>query len=214
MNKHLLVGMLVVILVSFGANAQETKRSATGFGIEAGVGYNTMNLIVIRTNGSDSLVSLNHFWMQPMLRLHYDIMLKQMGLKNNLFLKVFIGYYTFGGKLKPDESGNTKVLSFGSIEGGAGLCFDINHFFQITPMVKGQYIFSGTERFIGSKPTTPRDVKDITKSFSSNLGLQFRVKLKHITIGAEGWLGLTNFRKSEGKSAKENNYRLLIGYEF
>jgi len=33
-------------------------------------------------------------------------------------------------------------------------------------------------------------------------------------VGAEAWFGLTNFYKEEGKTAHENNYRLMIGYEF
>jgi hypothetical protein len=214
MKKHFYISLFFLTFISYPLLAQEKKKAPAGLGIEAGVGFNTMNMTVKAANGNDSAIALNHLWLQPCLRLHYDVKLKQMGEKNTLFLKTFIGYYTFGGKLKPDVNGNSVVVSLGSIEAGVGLTFDINHFFQVTPMIKGQYIFSASKRFIQTASRTPVDMKNNFTGFSSNAGLQARFKYKHFTLGLEGWLGLSDFHRSMVLSAKENNYRLLIGYEF
>ena len=214
MKKLFYILLFFLTFISFNLIAQEKKKSPAGFGIEAGVGYNSMDIIVLSNTGVDSTVTMNHFWLQPSLRLHYDIRMTAIGLKNNLLLKTLLGYYTFGGKLNPDNYGNSIVIALGSIEAGAGLAFDFNHLFQITPMIKGQYIFSASERFIQVTSKTPIDIKKDFKNFSSNAGLQLRFKYKHFTFGAEGWFGLTSFHKAEIHSAKEKNYRLMIGYEF
>ena len=214
MKKYLLVSLFILTFFSNPLWAQDKKQSAKGFGIEAGVGYNSMNWLITSHAGNDSSVTLNHFWLQPCLRLHYDIFLRQIGLKSSLKLKPFIGYYTFGGKHKPDDVGNSKILSFGSIEAGIGLAFDINDYLQITPLVKAQYIFSATRRSIGIPTIPAQDLKADFNTLAANAGLQIRYKFRHFTLGAEGWLGLTNFYKPNGRLAKENNYRLLLGYEF
>ena len=185
--------------------AQETKQKSAGFGIEAGVGYNTMNVTIKKNNGTDSTKSLNQMWMQPCIRVHYDFILKHIGAKNSLKLKPFVGYFTYGGKLK---EGSIRIFSFSAIELGTGLSFDVNNAFQITPLLKGQYIMKVSER-----TNTPQDVTKYFTGFAANVGLQFRFKYKRFTIGGEAWLGLTNCFKTNGNTAKENNYRILIGYE-
>jgi hypothetical protein len=214
MKKYLLVSVFLLSFISNPLWAQDKKQSAKGFGIEAGVGYNSMNWVITARAGGDSAVTLNHFWLQPCLRLHYDIFLKQIGLKSSLKLKPFVGYYTFGGKLKPDDNGYTKIMAFGSIEAGLGLAIDIKDYLQISPMVKAQYIFSAMRRSIEFNSRPSQDLKADFNTLSANAGLQIRYKYRHFTLGAEAWLGLTNYYKPEGKSAKENNYRLLLGYEF
>lgn len=215
MKRKFFIVLLLANILSFSLIAQETKKSYSGFGIEAGVGYNTMQYTLFqRVGGGDSTASLNVFWLQPCIRLHYDIFVKQLGLNNSMKVKPFLGYYTFGGKAKSDNIGNNSILAFGTIEAGVGLAFDIKNLFQITPLIKGQYVFSASKRTTGVPAPPVQDLKSDFKSFSSNIGLQMRFKYKHFTLGAEGWLGLTNFNKKDGKTAKENNYRLLIGYEF
>jgi len=214
MKKQVLLALFFVCIYSFQIKAQETHRKAEGFGIEVGVGCNTMNIKLRSLSRTDSSVSLTHLWMQPCLRLHYDVVLTKIGNTGRLNLKPFIGYYTFGGKVKPDASGYTEILSFSSIEAGAGITYDIKNLFQITPLIKGQYIIAASERFIRDVSVPSADLKNTTQTFSANAGLQIRFKYHRFTAGAEAWLGLTDFNKSKGSTYKENNYRVLIGYEF
>ncbi len=215
MKKQLLLALFFVFILSFQIKAQETHRKVEGIGIEVGVGYNFMKLHLELTD-LDSTATLNNLWMQPSTRIHYDMMLKQIGKKNSLKLKTFLGYYTFGGKTLADAKGNRLILAFGSIEAGAGLTFDFLNRFQLTPLIKAQYIISGKQRHLlkdqSGVPT--EDIRTDVQNLSANAGLQFRFKYRHFTLGAEAWIGLNDFYKKDGYSAKENNYRVLIGYEF
>jgi len=203
----------LIFLFSFSSFSQEEKKTPTGLGLEAGMGYNMMTL-----SGTDStgnfVSNFNRFWMQPCLRVHYDIKLKEFGKKNSLKVKVFLGYYTFGGKIKLNDKGEFNILSFASIEGGAGLSIDINNMFQISPLFKAQYVMTATERYIRETSHPSTDVKDITNRFCYNAGMQLRFKYRHFTVGLEGWYGLADIHNKSDKIAKENNFRLLIGFEF
>ena len=206
MKNYLIPLLFILSLTTMNVKAQEKKQKSTGFGIEAGVGYNTMSVTIKQNNGNDSTKSLNQLWMQPCIRVHYDMVLIRFGSNKSLKLKPFIGYYTFGGKLK---EGTTRIFSFSAIELGTGLSFDVSNKFHITPLLKAQYITKVSER--------TKTVQDVTKyfnSFSANVGLQLRFKYKRFTVGGEAWVGLTNCFKTNGNTAKENNYRILIGYEF
>jgi hypothetical protein len=214
MKKYFCIILLLFSIISRPLSAQETKKKGSGFGIEAGVGYNTMNFTTDSIAGGDSAVSLHHFWLQPCVRVHYDIFLTHLGTNAVLKLKPFLGYYAFGGKQKPDDNGKYSVLSFATIEAGAGVTFDINDMFQITPVLKAAYIISATRRSVGQQAFPPHDIKTNYTAMTASAGLQLRFRIKHITIGAEGWYGLTNFNKAKGKYAKESNYCLLLGYEF
>ena len=206
MKNYLISLLFILILITMQVKAQETKQKSAGFGIEAGVGYNTMNVTIKKNNGTDSTKSLNQLWMQPCIRVHYDMVLMRFGSNKSLKLKPFVGYYTYGGKLKESS---TRIFSFSAIELGTGLSLDVNNRFQITPLLKGHYITKVSER-----TKTPQDVTKYFKSFGANVGLQLRFKYKRFTVGGEAWMGLTNCMKTSGNSGKENNYRLLIGYEF
>jgi len=159
MKKNLLLLFIFLNILSYPLLAQKKSKTPTGFGIEAGLGYNTTKLTVKKPSGEDTTFSFIHVWFQPSIRLHYDIKLYQMGVNSVLKLKTLLGYYSFGGKLKPDKSGKSEVLTFGSIEAGVGLAFDVYHMFEITPMIKTQYIFSATDHLIISTPTTAKDLK-------------------------------------------------------
>ena len=216
MKKYKVLMLLWLCWASLPLFAQEPKNKGAGFGIEAGFGYNYMKYTLTSVAGGDSTAILDAIWVQPCFRLHYDVWLKQLGEKNSLFLKPFLSYYTFGGMQPADANGSKISLSFSSIEAGVGLAFDFIKKFQLTPLVKAQYIISAKERHIlaNQRGVPTKDIKAGFKEFSTNAGLQFRFRYRHFTIGLEGWLGLTNFNKAEGKTAKENNYRLLLGYEF
>jgi len=214
MNKYFCIFLLLFSIISQPSFAQETKKKGNGFGIVAGAGYNTMNFTINAAKGGDSAVSLHHLWMQPCVRVHYDIYLTRLGTNAILKLKPFLGYYAFGGKQKPADTGNYVIYSFASIEAGGGVAFAIKDMFQITPLLKAGYIMSATRRSMGPHQFSPHDVKTEFTSMEASVGLQLRYYIKHITIGAEAWYGLTNFNKAKGKTARENNYRLLVGYEF
>ncbi|HOY30646.1 MAG TPA: outer membrane beta-barrel protein [Bacteroidales bacterium] len=215
MKKQLLLFLCAGFLCLSSLIAQETKKTPAGLGIDAGMGYNMMNLSGKTNSGNDTMVHYNRFWIQPCLRLHYDIRIRDFsGSRNSLKIKTFIGYYTFGGKSKKNDIGEYDIVSFSSIEAGAGLAFDLANMFQITPLVKAQYVITATERYIRETSIPASKINDITNLFSYNAGLQFRFRYKHFTVGIEGWYGLADIHKGTDKKAKENNFRLLIGYEF
>lgn len=194
--------------------SQEKKNRIEGFGIEAGLGYNTMKIETFTFLGKDTTLKYNRFWMQPCIRLHYDFKIWKMGEKNSMKLKTILGYYSFGGKLKPDTQGNSEIISFGSIELAAGLAFDIGGFLQFTPSLKAQYVFSATSRPIRVNGGIPqRNIMKYTNPLASSAGLQIRYKFRRFTVAAEGWYGLTDLIKDKTK-AGEINYRLMLGYEF
>jgi hypothetical protein len=215
MKKHFYITLFFISIISYPLIAQETKKSANGFGIEAGVGYNYLKLNYKVANSNDTSALFNNMWVQPCFRIHYDIKIKQLGVKNILKLKSFIGYYTFGGKHLPDVNSNRIILAFSSIEIGAGLSFDFSNRFQISPLLKAQYIVSAKERhLLSSQLGVPaNDIKPDIRDIAANVGLQFRYMYHHFTIGAEAWYGLTNFYKTSGTSAKEINYRVMLGFE-
>ncbi len=218
MKKQLYFSLILILLVSCSLFGQEKekKKSGEGFGLEVGVGYNSMLLSLKNPAGKDSMADLTDLWLQPCFRLHYDILLKAIGEKSSFKLKPFIGYYTFGGKHPADINGEKIILAFATIEAGVGLTFDINKWFQVSPLIKAQYIISAKERHLisGQQGVPTTDIRTNYNALASNAGLQIRFRYNHFTVGLEGWMGLTNFNKETGKSAKENNYRLLIGYEF
>jgi hypothetical protein len=214
MKRHVLVALSFLVFISFDLSAQESGKSGAGLGIEAGVGYNSMKYTLNSLLGGDSAATLNTLWLQPCIRLHYDILLMPLGAKSNLKLKPFLGYYTFGGKHPVDNNENNIIIAFSSIEAGTGLTFDINNVIQITPAIKAQYIISAKERHITPNQNgSTDDLKANFRNIAANAGIQVRYKYKHFTIGLEAWMGLNNFNKQKGKTAKENNYRFLIGYE-
>lgn len=215
MNRKIASLIIISLLISSVAYSQDKKKVPAGLGFEAGMGYNMLTLEGKGLSGADTTVHCNSFWMQPSIRLHYDVKVKDFGLKNNsIKLKTFLGYYTFGGKVKVSEAGEYNILSFASIEAGAGPTFDFMDMFQLTPMFKAQYVVSANERYIRETSRPALNIRELTNLFSYNAGLQFRFKYKHFTVGLEGWYGLADIHKDKDKSAKENNFRLLVGYEF
>jgi len=214
MKKQFILFMVIATFCFSSLYAQNTKKAPTGLGIDAGIGYNMMNLEGKTNSGVDTISRYSQFWMQPCLRIHYDINVKNFGQSNSLKVKTFVSYYTFGGKLKKSDIGEFDVVAFSSIEAGAGITFDFVKMFQISPLFKAQYIFSANERYIRETSKPAKDVKSTTNPFCYNAGLQFRFKYKHFTVGIEGWYGLSDIHKDADKTAKENNFRLLVGYEF
>lgn len=214
MKKQFNLFIIIATISISSLTAQTAKKAPTGLGIDAGVGYNMMNLEGTTNSGADTVVRYKLFWVQPCLRIHYDINVKNFGTSNSLKVKTFVGYYTFGGKVKKSDIGEYDIVAFSSIEAGAGITLDFIKMVQVTPMFKAQYVFSANERYIRETSTPAKDVMNITNPFSYNAGLQLRFKYKHFTIGIEGWYGLSDIHKDAGKIAKENNFRLLVGYEF
>ncbi len=214
MKKRFTLYIAIATFCFSTLNAQNTRKVPTGLGIDAGVGYNMMNLEGKTNSGTDTIVRYNLFWVQPCLRIHYDINVKNFGQSNSLKVKTFISYYTFGGKVKKSDIGEYDIVAFSSIEAGAGITLDFIKMFQVSPLFKAQYVFSANERYIRETSKPAKDVMSITNLFSYNAGLQFRFKYKHFTVGIEGWYGLSDIHKDADKIAKENNFRLLVGYEF
>lgn len=215
MKKQLLLFLCTVFFCLSSLMAQENKKAPAGLGFEAGMGYNMLTLQGKSLSGNDTTVFYKRFWMQPCIRLHYDIRIKDFsGGKSTLKVKTFLGYYAFGGKAKVSDIGEYDIVSLSSIEAGAGLSFDIIEMVQISPLIKGQYVFAASERYIRETAKPSTDIKEQTNLFSYNAGLQLRFKYKHFTIAAEGWYGLADIHKDKSKTAKENNFRILLGYEF
>ncbi len=215
MNKKTPYFIVVLLFFVYSLPAQEVRKTPTGLGIDAGIGYNMFVLHGKTMAGNDSTVFLNRFWMQPCLRLHYDIKIKDFGSgKTILKVKTFLGYYTFGGKAKVSDIGEYDIVSLSSVEAGAGLSFDFIEMVQISPLIKGQYVFTASERYIRETAKPATDIKDQTNLFSYNFGLQLRFKYRYFTVAAEGWYGLADIHKDKNKTAKENNFRILLGYEF
>ncbi|HLG39165.1 MAG TPA: hypothetical protein VI461_05825 [Chitinophagaceae bacterium] len=195
--------------------AQEEKKSSIGFGIEEGAGYNTMHSTLV---GDRDL-----FWIQPTVRIFYSFKLKDISETTRLKMPVFIGYYTFGGvynviTLIPEDSLKRENLIFRSMEIGINPCLEIKNF-QVGVLFKAQFIFSAIEKlyYEGFRKTmVENDVSKSYKNYSGNGGLKLRYKIKKFSLGTEAWFGLINLYSNTSVGAKltENNYRLLLGYEF
>ncbi|MCK9612883.1 MAG: hypothetical protein PHR81_08330 [Bacteroidales bacterium] len=214
LKQRILTSFIFMFSIQSILFAQEAKKTPVGLGIDLGLGYNTMNETIEKDDGSDSTVKYNCLFIQPCFRLHYDIRVKDFGKSNSLKIKTFLGYYAFGGKIKYGGAGLIDVITLSSIEAGAGLSLDFIEMFQLSPLFKAQYVVLSTKRFVRENPEPPRDIKADIKPFSYNAGFQFRFKYKHFTIAAEAWLGLVDISKKANESIKENNYRLILGYEF
>jgi len=215
MNKKTLFLFVAILFFVYSLPAQQVRKTPTGLGIEAGMGYNIMTRSEKNRSGGDSVNRYNRFWMQPCLRLHYDITVKNFGKSNSLKVKTFLSYYTFGGKFKlPNDKGEYDIYSFASFEAGAGLSVDFNNMFQVSPLIKGHYVFTPLKRYIREITKPADNIKEDVFPFGCNIGVQLRFKYKHFTIGAEGWYGLTDILNSPGYVAKESNFRLMAGYEF
>ena len=184
------------------------------------------------------------FWVQPSARIFYSITLHNFSdsLRKKLKMPVFIGYYTFGGAEKgngfstddvpPSIVSPEKVITFfRSIETGINPCFEKNKI-QIGLLLSAQYIFSARSRAYydpwnngaliqdGVK-MEERDISNDYKNFAMNTGIKFKYKIiKGFSIAGEAWFGITNLYAhanygDEGKlKVTENNYRILLGYEF
>jgi len=214
MKRTLFTIFLIIGFYTLPAFCQETKKSPAGLGIEMGLGYNMMGLST-KTDSGTFTTNYRKMWIQPCIRIHYDIKVRDFDTRGNrLKIKTLLSYYTFGGKAEVSDIGEYNIVSFSSLEAGAGLAFEIINMFQLTPMIKGQYVFAANERYIREIRKEPTDIKNQTNLFNYNAGLQFRYRFKHFTIALEGWYGLSDVHKSEAKTARESNYRFLFGYEF
>lgn len=192
----------------------------------------------------DYVVQTNAFWIQPSARLFYSITLHNFSdsLHKKLKMPVFIGYYTFGGAEKGNGfrtmdvpssivSPDKIIIFFRSIELGINPCFEKNKI-QIGALLKGQYIFAVRNRTYHDPLDNgimiqdgvmiqERDISNDYKKIAMNSGIKLKYKIiKGFSIAGEAWFGITNLYAhtnygNEGKlRVTENNYRLLLGYEW
>ena len=187
---------------------------------------------------------LRKFWIQPSARIYYSISLYNFAdsLHEKIKMPVFIGYYTFGGAQKgngvstmdvpPSIVSPEKIITlFRSIEIGINPCYEKKGI-QVGFLLKAQYIFSVRNKTYydplnnGSMVQdgvmmTERDISSDYKKIAMNTGIKLKCKIiKEMFISGEMWFGITNLYSpssygDEGKlKVFENNYRLLLGYEF
>jgi len=229
----ILTACLVNYLCSF---AQEVKKSNNGFGIEAGAGYNTTSWKYTNVGEYSSLNFIDYmqaFWVQPTARISYSINLYNLpdSLYKKIKMPIFIGYYTFGGAINNpisilEDPISKNIILFRSIELGINPCFE-KKIFQLGFLFKGQYILSVRNRtyhdpFWNNGVTLEEsNISSDYKKFAMNTGIKIKCKIvKGLSIACEAWVGITNLyaHKSYGSNGKlnvkENNYRLLLGYEF
>jgi hypothetical protein len=197
-----------------------------GLAIETGAGYNTMSIATANHYfNTDTSYSRTTFGIQPAIRLSYEFALSQKD-STRFFLAPFIGYYIFGGKSRTEANGYKDVYKFNSLEAGIIPSMRVYKGLYAGIGIKGQYIFSVRQKYYGilnqpdSVPRTweTRDQSDIYYLYAGNAGVQLKYRVKHITIAAEGWFGLSNLfsLKSDLVDVRttENNYRIMIGYSF
>jgi hypothetical protein len=197
-----------------------------GLCIEAGAGYNTMNIASANHYfNTDTSYSRTTFGIQPAIRLSYAFSLSKKD-STRFFLSPFIGYYIFGGKSRTEANGYKDVYKFNSLEAGVIPSMRVYKGLYAGAGVKGQYIFSVQQKYYGilNQPDSiPRswetkNQSDIYYSCAWNAGVQLKYRVKHFTVAAEGWFGLSNLFSLESDlvtvHTTENNYRVMIGYNF
>ncbi|CAN5405515.1 hypothetical protein BH11BAC7_BH11BAC7_11410 [soil metagenome] len=167
----------------------------------------------------------NTFSIQPSVRFSYNISLSKKDT-TRFIVTPFVGYYIFGGKSDTEPNGYKDVYLFNSVEAGFIPSIKICNLFQVGVGIKGQYVFSVKQKYYGvlNQPdSVPRkwetfDASEFYYSHAFNAGLQVKYHIKKITISAEGWFGLSNLFSIKSQyvdvRTTENNYRLMVGYNF
>lgn len=228
-DKIILLFIITGLLnLSFSLFGQEEKKWYNGFGIEGGAGYHTMEQYYGYGDFS------NASGVQPTQKIFYSITLHDFSENRKIKMPVFIGYYPFGGKgtytglylFDPYHLRPTKTITFfRSVEAGINPCIEKNKF-QFGLLLKGQYIFSAKVRMYMVDGLNPpfwkeTDISKDYKTFAMNTGIKLKYKIiKGFSIAGEAWFGITNLyaNSTYGSNGKlkifENNYRLLLGYEF
>ena len=196
---------------------QDNEKKNKGFGIEEGAGYNIIS--------GNMMGHRNTFWIQPTARLYYSFALHNFSESKKIKMPVFIGYYTFGGATKnisviPEDPISKAIIIFHSVEIGINPCLDLDKI-QIGFLLKGQYILSVKDRTYGDPiwrnghSVEEADVSNAYKKMAMNTGVKIKYKIKKMSIGAEAWFGITNLnRYYTNDRLTENNFRILLGYEF
>lgn len=197
---------------------KQTGEKSCGIGIEEGVGYNTCfsSLVGPRTA----------FWIQPCARVYYSLQLRELSSGKKIKLPIFLGYYTFGGARTnliyfPEDPQSKEILLFRSIEAGVNPCLDFKKL-QVGLLFKGEYIFSVLDGTYGDpiwrnghSMEEDNVTKNGYKNYGMNVGAKLKYKIKKFSVGAEAWWGVTNlYDHMDGTKLTENNYRLMLGYEF
>lgn len=233
----ILIALSSIVSYTF---AQGEKKHQNKFGIEEGVGYNTLTFKYTNIGQpgfkSNYAEHASNFCVQLNARIFYSISIHTFSnsLHKKLMMPVFIGYYTFGGVQNVSGAGTMDVppsiispnkitTLFRSIETGINPCFEINNI-QIGLLLKAQYILSVKEKFhydnYYKHTIEEMDASSNYKKIAMNTGIKLKYKIKKFSIAAETYFGITNLydHSTYGDDGKlrvtENNYRLLLGYEF
>ncbi len=198
----------------------------SGFSLEAGAGYNTFEIVSkIYYFNTTTTFRRTAFAVQPTIRLSYRFSLSKKD-STKFLLAPFVGYYIFGGKSSTEVNGYKDVYKFSSIEAGIIPSMQVYKQFYAGGGIKGQYVFSAKQKYYGvlnqpdSEPRTwkTKDVSELYYSFACNAGWQLKYRIDKFTIAAEGWYGLSDLFALQidlvDVRAMENNYRILIGYNF
>ncbi len=238
-----LIIILIYFIPFFGYGQERQNLKGFGFDIGVGYNTYIESGYLNLPEGSYSISRLGDtvmipsfsytstsdaFSFSPLIRVHYLIPIKKT--KNNkkkYEIPVFLGYYSFGGAQSDypsfqDSPKIRKTLSFHSAEFGINPSVLLDNCY-IGALIKAQYIFSVKDK-VTSKDYEPfiHDVSEDYKNFAMNIGLNIKYRICKFSVGVETWFGLTNLYtetnygpfKNWVRSIHENNYRLIIGYEF
>jgi hypothetical protein len=216
-NKYcksaLLVIATILILARVGYSF-ETKRFPQGFAFELGAGYD--QLYWKHPGGSNNRLA---FSISPTIRALYGV-----HLKNNIYLIPFIGYDRLGGKSSTKDNGYIdeywwNCVNFGSIISTKPKDYEIGIGIKTNVIIRsiGRY-YGGFDWPADSERSWSKN--NWTSEFakiSFDCGIRFGCGKKHLYSAIEAWLGFGNLVKGSGFAdagvkARENHFRLLLGY--
>jgi hypothetical protein len=215
---------IIILLLTCTAYGQDKSSENKGIGIEIGVGYNNLfyNYKDNTFLNKDISSTRNAFGIQPTARGYYNFLRLKWGVR------AFLGYYNFGGNSETMSNGYKDKYVFKSGELGIIPYIKIKKFLRIGPTFKGQYIFDALHTYYGSandpvgtsREWVTQNANSSFKKWALNAGVNAQYVYKHIIISLESWFGISNLNaivsdKSIGVlKIRENNFRILVGYEF
>lgn len=214
---------LIIVFVLINSFFYAQNSLIKNIGVELGILYPTISHKTHVTDFPqlDTVYKYKSLTIRSTARVYYNLRKSRWGL--NLFL----GYASFGGNSKTLSNGYKQQIIINAGELGLIPHIRIKEFLRIGIAVKGNYFFRVWGNEYGMRHQTTSDRKWITTDltdnytyFGSNAGINITFVHKHIIASTECWFGINNISNSKFSinfgthRAHENNYRILIGYEF